>query len=250
MDTQVNFEKKGSTGYVWLETKKKYPILHKEAIKQLVVASKKAMKDKELKTIIAFSKNDSFCTGLDVKDFLLLPEKELRASIYNGVGVLDNIEKSDKIFIAAVSGYCIGGGLEVAMAYDYVIASPDAKFGLPEINLGIIPGANGIKRLVKAIGKRKAFELLVTGKLIDAKEAKRLGLVHEIVPKRKLMKRAEEFAVELNGKNPMAVKMIKNLVHKGTYQDISKEEIESFLKTRNSEFAKQIIRGFLNKNKK
>jgi enoyl-CoA hydratase/carnithine racemase len=162
---------------------------------------------------------------------------------------IENIENSQKIFISAVNGYCLGGGLELAMATDHIIACDDAKFGLPEIKLGLIPGADGIKRLVRCIGKRKAMDLLLTGRIISAKEALDTGLINEVVPKKNLMKRAEELANEIASKNPVAVKAIKKLANKAMLYDITDEEIKAFQSCLKTQYAKDAISTFLNKNK-
>jgi enoyl-CoA hydratase/carnithine racemase len=176
--------------------------------------------------------------GFDLKDYLSTVTTEL-----------DRIEHSDKIFIAAVNGYCLGGGLELAMATDYIIASRDAKFGLPEIKLGLIPGADGIKRLVRCVGKRRAMDIIITGRVMSAKEALEIGLINEVVSRWNLMKRAEEFANDIASKNPVAVKAIKRLANRAQYYDITNDEIKSFQECLKTEYTQNAISAFLTRKK-
>ena len=117
-----------------------------------------------------------------------------------------------KPIIAAVAGYCLGGGCELAMMCDFIIAADTAKFGQPEINLGVIPGMGGTQRLTRAVGKSKAMEMCLTGRFMDAAEAERAGLVSRVVPARDLLRDARETAAKIAEKSPLAVKAAKEAV--------------------------------------
>jgi len=189
--------------------------------------------------------NDCFCAGADVSTVLSKEKKGIKEYLISITNEIAKIESSTKIFISAINGYCLGGGLELAMATDYIIASKDAKFGLPEIKLGLVPGADGIKRLVRAVGRRKAFELVISGKTFSAKEALGMGLINEVVSRRKLMARAQELAEEISSKNPVAVSAIKRLSHMALYKDITNEEIKAFQDCLKTEYARKAIAAFL-----
>ncbi len=133
--------------------------------------------------------------------------------------VYDYIEAFPKPTIAMINGYALGGGCELAMSCDIRIAAEHAKLGLPELNLSIIPGAGGTQRLSRLVGKGKAMEWIMTGKMIKAEEAERFGLVSEVVPAEKLKKTVEALAETILSKGPLALKMAKLSIHAGYETD-------------------------------
>ena len=137
-----------------------------------------------------------------------------------GAGVMDLIEAIDKPVIAAVNGFALGGGCELAMACDIRIASEKAKFGQPEVNLGIIPGFGGTQRLQRLIGKGMAKYLIMTAELIGAEEAHRLGLVEKVTAPDELIPACEEIARTIMSKAPIAIKTAKNIINKGAMLDV------------------------------
>ena len=129
-------------------------------------------------------------------------------------GPSETILRCRKPIIAAVAGYCLGGGCELAMMCDFIIAADTAKFGQPEINLGVIPGLGGTQRLTRFVGKSKAMEMCLTGRFMDAAEAERSGLVSRVVPAKDLMRDARETAVKIAEKSPLTVRAIKEAVNR------------------------------------
>ena len=127
----------------------------------------------------------------------------------------DEIERFEKSTIAAVNGYALGGGCELAMACDLRIAQENARFGLPELHLSILPGAGGTQRLARLVGKGRAIDLILTGTLIDAREAERIGLVSRVVPRGRLMEEVRSVAEAILSKGPLAVRLAKLVVHAG-----------------------------------
>lgn len=190
---------------------------------------------------------DCFNAGANLTEVSKKNTSQMKSYLSRIITQLNKIEMSDKIFISAVNGVCVGGGFETALATDYIIASRDSVFGLPEIKLGLIPGADGIKRLVKSIGRHQAFELIATGDTISAKEAYRVGMINEIVPRNKLVSRTEKLAKELAIKNPVALFATKRLCKAANSKDITKSEIDAFVKCANTKYAKDAIHDFLNK---
>lgn len=136
--------------------------------------------------------------------------------------VLNHIERCSKPVIAAINGYALGGGCELAMACDLRIASESARFGQPEVNLGIIPGWAGTQRLPRLVGKGRALELVLTGELIDAQEAWRIGLVNKVVPHSELMVEARELASKIASRSMVVTRLCKEAVNNGLEMDLSR----------------------------
>lgn len=164
--------------------------------------------------IIQGAGGKSFAAGADIKQ---LHDKEPLEALVPGMQSLyDKIESLNKATIALVNGYALGGGCELALACDIRVATGKAKFGLPELNLGIIPGAGGTQRMARIIGKGRALDMILTGKMIDGQEAERIGLVNYLVQEEDdLTDRAKRVAGEILKKGPVAIQLAKMAVHKG-----------------------------------
>jgi enoyl-CoA hydratase len=167
----------------------------------------------------------SFVAGADINELAVQSPTGGREHAIRGQHVLDLIEQMGKPVIAAINGYALGGGCELAMACSIRIAADTAKLGQPEINLGIIPGYAGTQRLARIIGKGRALELLLTGDQIPAQEAHRLGLVNRVVPAMELMAEARKLASSLAAKAPIAIRYILEAVHKGTEMPFAQAQI-------------------------
>ncbi|MDQ0340732.1 enoyl-CoA hydratase [Caldalkalibacillus uzonensis] len=161
----------------------------------------------------------SFAAGADIAQ---LNEKGMLDALQSGSmqEFYDYIELYEKPTIAMINGFALGGGCELAMAADIRIASTNAKLGLPELNLSIIPGAGGTQRLARIVGKGKALEMILTGKIITAEEAERIGLVSAVAEPAQLQAKVEEVAEQILAKGPLAVRLAKLSVHYGTETDI------------------------------
>lgn len=167
----------------------------------------------------------SFVAGADINELALQSPGGGREHAIRGQHVLDLIEQMGKPVIAAINGYALGGGCELAMACTIRIAADTAKLGQPEINLGIIPGYAGTQRLARIIGKGRALELLLTGDQLSAQEAHRLGLVNRVVPAAELMAEARKLAVTLASRAPVATRYILDAVHKGLEMPLAQAQI-------------------------
>jgi enoyl-CoA hydratase len=163
--------------------------------------------------IITGSGKESFASGADIKQ--LNKRTMIQALQPNMSTTYRKIEEYEKPTIAAINGYALGGGLELALACDIRIASKNAKLGLPEVGLAIIPGAGGTQRLSRMIGKGKAMELILTGDIITAEEAERLGLVSKSVHEEDLLEVAIDYANRIGTKGPLALRLAKAVVNKG-----------------------------------
>jgi enoyl-CoA hydratase len=165
--------------------------------------------------VITGAGEKAFVAGADINELAVQTPTSGREHAITGQHVLDLIEHMGKPVIAAINGYALGGGCELAMACTIRIASETAKLGQPEINLGIIPGYAGSQRLARIIGRGRALELLLTGDQITAQEAHRLGLVNRVVPAADLLPHARALAASLAAKAPVAIRYILESVHKG-----------------------------------
>jgi len=167
--------------------------------------------DDNIKVLILTGSGKAFVAGSDIKEF----SRTTPYIAHNIERLGEMVEKLGKPVIAAVNGFCLGGGNEIAMACDIIIASEKAKFGQPEINIGIIPGGGATQRLPRLIGVCKAKELIYTGDIIDAEQADRLGLVNRVVPVDELMPVAKELARKIATKSVAALKLAKTAINRG-----------------------------------
>lgn len=192
--------------------------LNWESWEELEAIVRAAAADPGVKVVIVTGQEDSFAAGADVRWLKERPPKE---SWEPGVqGVLLALENLPKPVIAAVNGYCIGGGLELALACDIRLASTKAKFGFGEINVGIIPGGGGTQRLPRLVGPGWAKQLIFTGKLIDARQALEIGLVNQVVPAEELLAAADALAREMVDKPPLALRLAKQAINLACATDL------------------------------
>ncbi len=193
----------------------------------------------------------AFIAGADIKVIgQISSAAEAEKLALMGQGVFNRIENSKKVTIAAIHGVCVGGGCELVMAFHMRIASERAKFGQPEINLGIIPGFGGTQRLARLVGLSKARELVLTGDMITAQEAFRLGLLDRLVPDGELLKQTMGLAKKIASKSRVAIELAQQAMSDGfktSLVDGLKREAELFAKVAQSEDMKEGIKAFLEK---
>jgi enoyl-CoA hydratase len=224
-------------------------ILDSEMIYQLGTHLSDLENDEMVKVLI-ITGQDNFCSGANIRE--LMEKHPVEGETFSRLGhtVFNRIENMGKPVIAAVNGYALGGGCELALACDIRIAAENAKFGQPEVNLGLIPGFGGTQRLPGLIGIGRAKELIMTGRMIDAIEAKAIGLVNKVVKDEELLEKSKEMAQVLAQKSPLVLKIAKNLINKN--HDIRKGlemEIMDFSEVFASEDHMVGIRAFLEKRK-
>lgn len=186
--------------------------LNSQVMQELTGALEELDSDKAIRCLIVTGNERAFGAGADIKDMADATAVEMLER--NWIGYWDRIKKVSKPVIAAVSGYAFGGGCELAMACDLIVASESAQFGQPEINLGVIPGAGGTQRLTRALGKSKAMDMVLTGHAISAREAHARGLVAEVYPNESYLDEAKKLAREIASKAPVAVRLAKESVNK------------------------------------
>lgn len=218
----VLYEKKGAIAYVTLNRPKVLNALNTPTWSDLAAAFREARDDAQVRGVILTGAGDrAFIAGADIGELAHLGAFDAQESSRFGQGVLDLIENLGKPVIAAINGFALGGGCETALACTLRLAAPNAKFGQPEVKLGLLPGGGGTQRLPRLVGKGRALQLILTGETIDAEEAYRIGLVNEIVPAAELIARAEAILAQIAGNAPIGVKLALEAVNKGleTSQD-------------------------------
>jgi len=168
-------------------------------------------RDDAIRVMVVTGDERAFAAGADIGEMATASAVEMLRA--NRIAQWDRVRRIGKPVIAAVNGWCLGGGCELAMALDLIVAGEGARFGQPEINLGVIPGAGGTQRLTRAIGKSRAMEMILTGEPIDAREAHRLGLVARVVPSELLVEDAVTLAATIATKSPLALRLAKEAVN-------------------------------------
>src|SRR5437867_4220448 len=227
--------------------------LNSQTIDELRRAMLDLQRDDEVRAIVVTGAGEkSFVAGADINELAVQTPTSGREHALTGQHVFDVIENLGKPVIAAVNGYALGGGCELAMACSIRIAADNAKFGQPEINLGIIPGYAGTQRLARLIGKGKALELMLTGAQISADEAMRLGLVNRVVPAAQLMTEAKNIAQVLANNAPIAMRYIIDAVNRGLempFAEGSKYEATLFGLVASTDDMREGTSAFLEKRK-
>jgi enoyl-CoA hydratase/carnithine racemase len=218
----VLYETKGPIAYVTLNRPKVLNALNQRAWDDLRTAFERARDDAAVLGVILTGAGDkAFIAGEDITELSGATALEAEESSRSGQAVLDLIENLGKPVIAAVNGYALGGGCETAMACTIRVAAEHAKFGQPEVKLGIPPGAGGTQRLPRLVGKGRALQLILSGEMISAPEAYRIGLVNEVVPAAGLIARCEAIVTQILANAPVAVRFALEAVHKGMETSLS-----------------------------
>jgi len=227
--------------------------LNEETVAELFTRFEDAEKDENIRVIVITGAGDrAFCSGLDLNIIKGVSPVKGTENSRIGQHLCNRIEALGKPVIAAINGFALGGGTELAMACDIRIASENAQLGQTEINLGLIPGWGGTQRLPRFVGKGIAKEMIFTGKRIDAKTAERLGLVNAVVPADQLMAKVKELALELASKPPIAIRLLKALINNSTetHPDIGLwQEAEAFGLVTSTEDFNEGVTAFLEKRK-
>ena len=212
----VLYEKRDGIAYVTINRPKVLNALNTPTWKDLRTAFEDARDDASIRgVILTGAGNKAFVAGADISELAHVAAFEAEQSSRFGQEVLDVIENLGKPVVAAVNGFALGGGCETAMACTIRIAADSAKFGQPEVTLGLIPGGAGTQRLPRLVGKGRALQLILSGETISAQEAYRIGLVNEVVPAAELIPRAEAILKKIASNAPIAVKLALEATNKG-----------------------------------
>jgi enoyl-CoA hydratase/carnithine racemase len=212
----IMYQKKGAFAYVTVNRPKVLNALNKATWADLRTAFEDARDDAAVRGVILTGAGDkAFIAGADISELARVTAFEAEQSSRFGQEVLDLIEDLGKPVIAAINGFALGGGCETAMACAIRIAAEHAQFGQPEVKLGLVPGGGGTQRLPRLVGKGRALQLILSGGMISAQEAYRIGLVNEIVPATDLITRAEAILKQISANAPIAVKFALEVTNKG-----------------------------------
>jgi enoyl-CoA hydratase len=226
--------------------------LNTETILELEKALDELAIKPNVRVIILTGEGKAFIAGADISEMSKFSSLEARTFTQNGHRVMSKLEDIDKPVIAAINGFALGGGCEIALACDIRILAENAKIGQPEVNLGIIPGFGGTQRLARLCGAGIAKELIYTGDMINAQEALRIGLANKVVPAEKLMDSAKEMAKKILNKGPIAIRMTKTVINRGLDSNLAtaKElEIETFALCFSTGEPQEGMSAFLEKRK-
>jgi enoyl-CoA hydratase len=245
-------EKLQRIGIVKINRPDVYNAVNIEAILELENAVHDLNDDENILVAVITGEGKAFVSGSDISK--LVEMDSLKAREYSKIGqrVLDFIEKMEKPVIAAVNGFALGSGCELAMACDIRIASEKAKFGQPEVKLGLIPGHAGTQRLARLVGVAKAKELIFTGEMIDAQEALRIGLVNRVVVPDVLLDEAKNVAKKIMEVGPTAVRIAKTVINRGVDANLTTAnsyETEAFSILFSTAEAKEGMKAFLEKRR-
>jgi enoyl-CoA hydratase len=210
------YEKRNGIGYVTINRPEKLNALNQKVMAELSACFASIREDEEVRTVILTGTGEkSFVAGADVNELAAQDPVQGKHTSTRGQEILDSIEDLGKPVIAAVNGYALGGGCELAMACTLRLAAESARFGQPEVKLGIIPGYGGTQRLPRLVGKGRAMELILSGEPISAQEAYRIGLVNQVVAAKDLIAAAEALARKIMANGPLAVKFSMEAVNHG-----------------------------------
>ncbi|MCL4424282.1 MAG: enoyl-CoA hydratase-related protein [Firmicutes bacterium] len=224
-----------------------------ETLEELAQALEELRSDDGVKVLIITGAGPkAFIAGADITQFAQGDAATVQRYIRRGQEVFRQVETYPKPVIAAINGVCLGGGNELAMACDLRLAAESARFGQPEINLGIIPGWGGTQRLTRLVGKTRAMEILLLGQMIDAQEAWRIGLINHVVPDGELLARARELGNQLASQPSLAMAAIKRLLDEGLNTSLMEGldlELKEFVAVFETEDAREGVTAFLGKRK-
>jgi enoyl-CoA hydratase len=250
----IILEKKEGVARLTINRPQVYNALNAETMREIADAVADVGKDESVKALVITGAGEkAFVAGADISGFPSLTPKQAKSSSKLGqLGVTRALELLSKPVIAAVNGLAYGGGCEIALACDFIVASEAAKFCQPEINLAILPGWGGTQRLPRIVGTHKAKELCILGEPIDAKEAERIGLVYKVVPPGKLNEAVDELLKKLMSKSPCAIQLAKQAVDKALDVDLDAGldyEADQFAKAFATEDHVEGAKAFLEKRK-
>ena len=222
--TTILVEKQQSAGLIRLNRPQALNALNNQLIEELMDALAVFDSDPAIGAMVVTGNERAFAAGADIKEMADASAVDMLRN--NHIAQFDRILSIKKPVIAAVSGWCLGGGNELAMSCDMIIASETARFGQPEINLGVIPGAGGTQRLTRAVGKALAMEMVLNNRTLSAQEALQLGLVNRVAPLESYLDEALILAGEIAARAPLAVRLAKEAINRA-YETSLQEGLEA-----------------------
>jgi enoyl-CoA hydratase/carnithine racemase len=244
----IQTEIKGNVGIIILDRAKSYNALNHQLLSELMNALTKFDSVLEIGAMVVTGNDKAFAAGADISDMVEASPEDMRTSPF--IPEFDRIRDIKKPIIAAVSGYCLGGGNELAMSCDMIVASESAVFGQPEVNLGIIPGAGGTQRLTLILGKPLAMEMILNNRNLSAKEALNFKLINHVYPVETYLQEAISLAQEMAERAPLAIQAAKEMVNQAFEVSLSQglsAEKERFYQLFSSQDQEEGMKAFLAK---
>jgi enoyl-CoA hydratase len=246
----ILIETRSRVGLITLNRPKAMNALNNRLMGELMDALDAFDRDEEIGAMVVTGNEKAFAAGADIKEMADKSITEMMDSDH--IAMFGRIRTIRKPVIAAVSGWALGGGCEVALSCDMIVASESAKFGLPEVTIGVIPGAGGTQRLTRAVGKVIAMEMILNNRTLTAQEALQFGLVNRLVPVENYLEEALTLAEEVASRAPLAIRAAKKMINRAYEQALSeglKEEKQEFYSLFASEDQKEGMRAFVEKRK-
>ncbi len=247
----VKLELEGAVAVITIDRPKALNALNRQVLGELSEAIGQVAQNKAMRTLIITGAGEkAFVAGADIAEMAAFNRADATAFVELGHRVLDSLEALSIPVIAAVNGFALGGGTELALACDFIYASEKAKFGLPEVSLGVVPGFGGTQRMTRLLGRARAKELIFTGDMIDAAKAKEIGLALDVLPAAELLAHCKKVAATIAKRGPLAVALAKNAIDSGADLKLSEGnqiEREAFSKLFDSADQKEGMAAFLAK---
>ena len=243
--------KEGALGMITLNRPQAMNALSTKLVTELISALNDFEKDDGVRCLVITGSERAFSAGADIKEMAEMTAVKMTMTGHF-FPLWDKVGRYPKPIVGALSGFVLGGGLELAMSLDVLVASETTQLGQPEIDIGVMPGGGGTQRLTRAVGKYKAMEMILTGKRIGAEEAKALGLVSRVVPKEAYLEEAKKVANEIASKSPVAIRLAKMAVNKAFEMGLSEGidfEREVFYLLFASEDKDEGMQAFMEKRK-
>lgn len=248
--TTILIETRGRVGLITLNRPQSMNALNQTLLTELIQALTAFDADSGVGAIVLTGGERVFAAGADIKEMVEASEAEMRQTGF--VDLFDGLRRIKKPLIAAVSGFALGGGFELALACDMLLASETAKFGLPEVTIGVIPGAGGTQRLTHAVGKALAMEIILNNRQLSAAEAAQFGLANRILPPERLLDEAISLAAGIAARAPLAARTAKQAVNQafeGSLSEGLSEERDLFYRLFSTEDQKEGMRAFISRRK-
>ena len=243
-------ETRGRVGLITLNRPKAMNALKNQLLRELMDALDAFDKDDTVSVMVITGNEKAFAAGADIKEMVNKSVQEMQTE--DNVSTFDRIRSIEKPVIAAVSGWVLAGGCEIALSCDMIVAADSSKFGLPEVTIGVIPGAGGTQRLTRAVGKAISMEMILNNRTLSAQEALGFGMVNRIVPVSDYLNEAIKLADEIASRAPVAVRAAKKMVnasHELFLTDGLAEERQTFYKLFDTEDQKEGMQAFVEKRK-
>ena len=248
----VELERRGNVGLITINRPEVLNALNMQVLRDLDEVLDQVEATEDIHVLVITGAGRAFVAGADISEMALFSASDAKTFSRRGNNVLLRLTRFPRPSIAAVNGYALGGGCELAMSCDFRIASEKAKFGMPEVGLGITPGFGGTQRLQRIVGMSTAMELVLTSRTIDAQEALNIGLINHLYPADEMLDKALELANVIASKPQVAVRQAKQAIRIGKQIDMSSAiafEAEAFGLCFSTEDQKDSMRAFLNKEK-